>query len=616
MFPADQIKSVEVITAPSARYDGEGTAGIINIITKKKQVDGLAGSFNLAPGNRQTTTSLNLNAAKGRFGLNGGAFMVYSNPRDGVFRFERQDTLDNQVRSLAQNGKTETSRLGFHGNFGAYYDINAYNSINSNINFRGFGFDRDGNTDANFNDPFNNLSQTTSRNNLSETINSGFDWNTDYRRTFPNSEREFSVGLQFSGSQDDADNKLLQTGNFENLNIDEKSKNESTNLETTLQADYIHPFSKNVKLETGVKGILRTIDSDFRFDTLYVEQSTYLRDASRSDVFDYRQDVYAGYASLNTNFAEKFGLIAGARYERTEISGDYKFDETEFANDYWNLLPSAIFSYKTNQFSSARLSYNQRIQRPSLRFINPYTDQQDRNNISFGNPSLDPELSHNFEAGYSTFLKGVVLNGSLYHRLTNDVIESITRVDETEGFSFTTFDNVGKSKAYGISLFGSGTVKKIWQLRGNVDVRRLEITANRPDLTQSNTGYEYNANVSSTVSLPGKIKIELWSMLRSPRVTLQGTQATFWMYSLGAQKEVFGKRGSIGIRIANLFHRALNFDTKLEGEGFFQNSFFEYPFRSYGLSFNYRFGKLDFKDKEHKSKVKNTDQKEGGENNF
>ncbi|GAB4253663.1 MAG: outer membrane beta-barrel family protein [Saprospiraceae bacterium] len=615
MFPADQIKSVEVITAPSARYDGEGTAGIINIITKKSRVDGFTGSLNLAPGNRQSTSSLNLNAAKGRFGVNGGAFAVYSFPRDGIFEFERGALVDGvrQEPDLTQYGKTESSRLGFRGNFGAYYDINAYNAINSSISFGGFTFDRDGNTDATLR--FNDIEEISNRNNKSKTLNSRFDWTTDYIKKYPNSEREFSISFQLNGDISTADNKLLQTGNWEYLDIDEKSKNDGLNLETTVQTDYIHPFSKAVKLETGAKAILRNINSDFAFDAYNFDTGIYERDFSRSDEFNYDQNVYAGYISLNAKLGEKYGLLAGTRYERTEIDGNFRYTENTFTNSYSNLLPSITVSRKLKGFSSVKFSYNQRIQRPSLRFINPYVDQQDRNNITFGNPQVKPELSHNFETGYNTFFKGVVVNVSMYYRHTNDVIQQVLDVDS---ISITTYENAGTDNSVGLGIFGSGTIKEVWQLRGNVDIRRASLKGQVNGFDASNTGYEMNSFLSSTLSITKQTKVELWAMIRTPRVTLQGTQATFWMYSIGFQQDLFNKRGSLGIRIANPFHRALHFDSDLEGADFYQVSKFEYPFRSYALSFNYRFGKLDFKAKERRSRVKNDDLKGdgNGEQNF
>lgn len=323
MFPANQIKSIEVITVPSAKYDGEGTAGIINIITKRSEVNGIAGSVNSSLGTRHNTTSLNINVAKGRFGLNGGGYAVWSPPRDAIWDFDREDILDSGAkRTLAQDGISSSERLGFRGNFGAYYDINAYNSINSNFNFNGENFNRESAIDALLSDPESTTGdQISNRDNPSKTRKNGFDWNTDYIKTFADSEREFSIGFQLSNGIDNQENILNQTGNIQSLLIDEYSDNDSKNIETTIQTDYVHPFNKKVKLEIGAKGILRTINSDFFFDGFNFDTNQYERDPTRSDEFDYQQDVYAGYGSFNITLNEKYGMIAGARYERTEIQG-------------------------------------------------------------------------------------------------------------------------------------------------------------------------------------------------------------------------------------------------------------------------------------------------------
>ncbi len=618
MFPASQIKSVEVITVPSAKYDGEGTAGIINIITKKKRINGYTGSISSTVGTRSNSTSLNLNAAKGRFGLSGGGYAVWSPPRDAIADFDRDDALESgAVRTLTQDGVNSSERFGFHGKFGAYYDFNAYNSINSNLAFNGANFNREWEIASILSDPESTLGdEISNRDNPTKTRDNGFDWNTDFTRKFPESEKEFSVGFQLSNSIDNSSNTLIQTGNQSFLQIDERSDNDSKNLETTLQVDYVHPFTKNIKLEVGSKGILRTINSDFYFDGYNFDNGEYERDPTRSDEFDYQQDVYAGYASLNAKFGEKFGMIAGARYERTEIQGEFAVEDNKtFSNDYYNVLPTVILSRKLSEFSNLRGSYSQRIQRPSLQFINPYVNQQDRNNIFFGNPELDPELSHNFELGYDNYIKGVVISSSTYYRYTTDVIENILTIDEM-GRSVTTYNNAGTGNTFGISFFSSANIKKILTLRGNFDVRYKRLTSNLDELNASNSGFEVNGNASSTITFPKEIRLQFWGMFNSPTVTLQGTRANFWMYSISLQKKVWGKRGSIGIKTTNLFHRVLNFDTKLEGESFTQTNLYEYPFRSFGINFNYLFGKLDFKGGERKSKVKNTDQKEGDSGNF
>ncbi len=245
---------------------------------------------------------------------------------------------------MVQDGTYDTERFGYQGGFGAFYDINAYNSINSNISFRGFQLTRDGGGNSYFSDPFNMFNMEMKRESDAENLNSGFDWNTDNRRTFPKSEKEFSLGFQASSNVEDSENLISQTGNYDFLLRDEKSQNDGNNLEYTLQLDYILPLSKKAKLETGIKGIARAINSDFTYDTLNRVRNVYVLDRRRSDEFNYGQNVYSGYVSIHWKINDLYSLISGLRYERTGISGEYLFDDTEFSNDYDNFLPSVILS--------------------------------------------------------------------------------------------------------------------------------------------------------------------------------------------------------------------------------------------------------------------------------
>jgi len=161
MFPADQIKKVEVITSPSAKYDGEGSAGIINIVTKRENIEGISGSVNLSVGNRQNSLFGSLNAGKGRFGMSSNGSMFLMLPADGVTSFER---FDNGVLTSFNEGITETSRLGQNGSLNAFYDFNAYNAINASATLRGFGFETDGTSTGFFMDPTSGLTDNYSRN--------------------------------------------------------------------------------------------------------------------------------------------------------------------------------------------------------------------------------------------------------------------------------------------------------------------------------------------------------------------------------------------------------------------------------------------------------------------
>ncbi|MEO1448743.1 MAG: carboxypeptidase regulatory-like domain-containing protein, partial [Bacteroidota bacterium] len=254
MIPADEIKKVEVITTPTAKYDGEGSGGIVNLITKKKSVEGISGSVTAGVGNLRNNATANVAYAKGRFGLNSSGSFNRGIPRDAENNFFRVDTLeDGQLRVLDQTGLTAAARNGFSGRIGAFYDFNAYNSLTSNFRLRGFSFDREGELMATFTDPSATLNQLYTQLQDNNSLNSGYDWTTDYIRTFKKKGQEWSVGAQVSGNVNNQNVQLTRTGNDPGLLLQERSDNDGDNLELTLQTDYTHPFSKAVRLETGVK---------------------------------------------------------------------------------------------------------------------------------------------------------------------------------------------------------------------------------------------------------------------------------------------------------------------------------------------------------------------------
>jgi len=612
-IPSDQIKSVEVVTVPTARYDGEGTGGIINIITKKSNIQGFTGSANSTVGTRSNRAGLNLNLVKGRFGFNGGGNVYYSWPNPSYSSFYREDYAAGQIRTLQQDGEGKGTYIGGGFNFGAFYDINAYNSINSSFNVRGRGGGNEGITEADFDDPINNIYQDYTRTNDVSSLYNTFDWTTDYKKKFQNPDQEFSIAFQLSGNISTADNSLLQESiNSPDLFRDELNTNDGLNLEYTFQADYVHPFSKKIKLETGAKAVIRRIDSDFQFEYFDQESGNLLVDGTRTDVFNYFQDVLAGYASFNFQLSDKYSMITGVRYEHTNISGEFQQFDAPFDNKYDNYLPSFILNRKLGKFSNIRASYTKRIQRPSLYYINPFVDQTDPRNISFGNPELLPENTDSYELGFNTFIKGVVLNASVYHRTTNDVIENILDVDNS-GVSYTTYQNIGQQESIGINSFASATIKKIWTLRGGFNIFSYEGQGTIDGEFISRQAWQWKANLSSTFKFNKGYTIQLFGFYNSPRQSLQGSRGTFSMFSAGVQKE-FSKRTSLGLNIFQPFNRTLSFPTELEGPSFYQKSVRETVIRSFGINFRHRFGKLDFKQpRQRRSKISNTDLKQGGD---
>lgn len=617
-IPADQIKSVEVITSPSAKYDGEGSAGIINIITRKKAPQGFTGSVSASGGTRSNNANLSLNYAKGRFGLNfnGGSF--YTPPRPSGSEFLREDYASTGTRILDQVSTGRSSFYGPRGTLAMTYDLNAYNNFSSSLTVNGFGRTADNETNASFIDPSINLNQLYDRTTDASSLRGGFDWVTDYRRTFKKPEQELAFAVQLSGQNSLTKNSIFQEGNEASLYRNENNENDGLNLELTFQTDYVHPLSKKIKLETGAKAVLRDINSDFIYRTFDQATNQFIVDQLRSDVFNYDQDVWAVYASFNIKLGQKWGLLAGARYEATDIAGDYEDPEVApFGFDYDNFLPSITLNRTLSQTSSIKVSYAKRIQRPSLNFINPYVELNDPRDITVGNPLLLPEENNLMELTYNAFIKGWVVNAGLFWRNTQAIIEPVLNVID-DGVSLTSFQNVGQADTYGFNLFTSvTTLKEKLQLRGGATISYYAGEGVFNNVRLSNTGYFWNGNVSATFSITKDLKFEANGFYLSPRVGIQGTRSAYTRSSFAIRKDLWKKKGSLGIIAVQPFRRDIRFPSNLEGPTFRQDSEFYFAQRSYGFTFSYRFGKLDFKQRTGKgSKIKNDDLKDGGDNNF
>jgi len=600
MFPADQIKKVEVITSPSAKFDGEGSSGIINIITKRAELNGVAGSVNASVGNRQSNSFINLNAGRGRFGFTSNGAVFYSHPNDGTNNILRE----NPVERLEESGVTTTSRLGFNGSASAFYDFNAFNALNTSVNFRGFGFDTEGTTNGTLDNPaFASINEYVRIAN-NDNLNSGFDWNTDYTKKFEGQDdREWSVAVQYSGNVQNQDYLVNEEHTIDFLSREELVENEGDNRETTLQTDYVHPFGKGNKLETGIKGVLRDITSDYKY--FDVANQGRLLDEERSNNFDYNQDVISGYAQLGFFIAKKYSVTTGLRYEYTDIFGDFQEGTDPVENDYGNLLPNVTISRSLSGFRNIKVGYNRRISRPSLQFINPFNNSSNRFNVTVGNPQLEPEITDQLETSYNFNFKGFMVFASSYYKRTTGVIESIVGLNDA-GISQTTYANIGTNNSIGLNIFTSKTINRL-TVRGGGNVYTYNATGQIRGVELEANDVLYNIFFNGDYKITGTWKADFFGFFRSNQRTLQGTNPSFSIYGFGVRKEF--KDWSLGFRVIEPFNDSKEFNSDIQGEDFRLKTGFSIPFRSFGVNVRYKFGKVDFK--QRKSKIKNNDLKQG-----
>ncbi|MET3115148.1 outer membrane receptor for ferrienterochelin and colicin [Pedobacter sp. CG_S7] len=585
MIPAEEIKTVEVITSPSAKYDAEGSGGIINIITKKKTAQGVSGSVNTSVGTRQNNGNFSLNAKKGRLGFTSNVGTQYAIPQETQVVIQNQNFLTNS--NILQQGFTKAKRWGYNGSAGLDYDINNYNSLSTNIKFNRFENGSKGSLDvSNLNPAAVNSNFTRFSDNT--MVFKNVDWSADYRKTTKKEGEEFAVMGQASFGRNT--NQFNTVDKLPNNDISINGDNTGKNNEYTLQTDYTYPFSKTTILETGLKGIFRNIQSKYQ---------------DSEENFDYDQNVGAAYGVLSFKLAKKTTFKGGLRAEYTKISGQ-SGAVLNFNNDYFNLFPSAIIAQTLKGNSTLKLSYNRRMSRPSLSFLNPFLNQNDPENRTQGNPSLSPELSDNMELGYSTYIKGSVINASVFYRNTSDVIENV--FDPAQ--KLTSFFNVGTRKSYGASAFASYNPIPKWTLMGNFNINSYEVNGQVGGQT-TGVKWNYSTFMRSAFSIKGGWNTEIFGVYNGPRFTFQGKSGAMAFYGGAVKKEILKKKGTVGFNVFNVFARDLHIETVNQSRDFLQSTNIYYPIRSFGVNFSYNFGKINFNAQPKKKKINNDDLKQG-----
>ncbi|WP_379084455.1 TonB-dependent receptor domain-containing protein [Pedobacter sp. UC225_65] len=590
MMPAEQIKSVEVITSPSAKYDAEGSGGIVNIITKKSNAQGVSGSVNTAVGTRQNNGAFNLTAKTGRLSMNtslGANYAYTQNTR--IFTVNNTQLNGGGSNNIEQNGFSKWDRNGFNGSLGLDYDFNAYNNISTTAKYSRFSNGGPGASDYIING-------LASRNisNMDMTMNN-LDWNIDYKKTSKKAGEEFSISAQLStGRQPQTFSNSLTSALMPGA-IETFTTNTGKNNEYTAQTDYTYPFSKSTTLEVGAKGIFRDFNSQF--------------DASSRD-FKYNQNVASLYSVISFNLTKKLQVKGGVRGEYTKIDFNTKTSGT-VTNDYLNLFPSVIVAQTLKGSTMLKLSYNRRVQRPSQTYLNPFRNESDPFNIMQGNPQLDPELSDNLELAYSTYIKGSIINASIFYRRTGNIIEnSISPIVEGNvNKTLTSYINVGSLKSFGFNLFGSYNPKPKWTLMSSVGMNSYDINSDIIDINR--TYFMFNVFARSAYAFGKGWNMEFFGVATSPRRTYQGKTDAFYFYGAAFKKDILSKKGSIGLNVLNPFTRDLEIKTvnnSVNSTGkVYQNTQVFYPLRSFGVNFSYSFGKLKFVEKK---KIKNDDTKQ------
>ncbi|MCR5886339.1 TonB-dependent receptor [Hymenobacter sp. J193] len=618
-IPADQIKSVEVITAPSAKYDAEGSGGIINIVTKQNNLQGFTLDGRVSGGLRAADAgvSASYRAGKMGFSLNAGGRGGYNTP--GSFENEQTTysitgndlSTRTKLSTTTQSAETRNNQFGGRYSLGWDYDINKQNFLTASaqLGMRNGTTYQDGlTTSIQRFDGTTNPAATVRDVKVFDKANT-LDLSLGYTHNFALPQRELSLQTQYSRNnrQNDFTNDILEGAQ---AGTELRNLNDSYNQEVTVQADYQTPLGDKQLLELGGKNISRQVESDYTTLTNGQPQPG----LGLSNVFTYRQNVAAAYASYTLGFGENYTLKAGTRYEYTTIDANFETSEVAKIPSYGVLVPSVNLSKKLKNGNTVKAAYNKRIQRPSLQFLNPNRQAQNPVNITEGNPKLDPEYTNNFELGYNTFIKQTSLNFTAFARNTNNSIQPIRTASANGDTIRTGYGNIGTENAYGTSVFANVNLNNKLTVGGGVDVYYAVLDNNTTDVrfSASNKGWVASGRLMGSYNFTKGWGLQFFSFYRGRQVQLQGYQGGIGVYSLSLKKDFADKKGSFGIGADNFFTPKWRIRSEVSSPLLDQNSLNVLHRTSVRATLSYRIGKMSMAPQRRKKSVNNDDLKDGG----
>ncbi|GAA0880014.1 outer membrane beta-barrel family protein [Algoriphagus jejuensis] len=620
-IPADEIKAVEVITSPSAKYDAEGTSGVINIVTKKNTLQGATLNVNTGFGLRGSNLGLQGSARTGKFGFSLGGFGRAGYNVLGSFDNKQvTNNADGTVSTSLQSADTERRDVFGRYNFGVDYDINEYNFLTGAVNF-GIRNSKNWQTDfltQNYLDDV--LRGTQNRETYTLDNSNSIDVSLNYTRTFEKKGRELSLLTLYSTNdrENSFTNTLYDQIDLEDVFSRTKNVNPSKNEEFTVQLDYVTPVDDkgNKILEYGAKNILRKAYSDFSYYLADGSEGEFveLEDPSLSNEFSYDQNVTAGYVSFTTPILKNYTLKGGVRYEYTTINADFKTEYEAEIPSYGTFVPSVNASRKLKNGNLIKAAYNRRIQRPSLRYLNPNIDISNPQQISQGNPELDPEMTDNYELGYSTFIKNTTLNFTGFYRNTTGSIQPLRTV-QNDGVIFTTYENIGHEQAVGTNMFFNINISNKFSLNGGGDLYYAMLDNGLTDqYAAKNEGFVVSGRLFGNYTLPKDWQAQIFSFARGRQVQLQGSSGGFAVYGLNFNKQFNEKKGSIGFGAENFLMKEFKINNEIITPTIVQNSTNAMRNMNFKVNFSYRIGKMSMDQRPRRRKsINNDDQKDGGD---
>ena len=624
-LPAESIERVEVITSPSARYDAEGSAGILNIILRRSKLQGLNGAMTLNTSYpTQAGVSGNINYRTGNLNFFNTTGYSYRETPGNSYNNTEFFNGDNPSTFLKEERVFERERKGLNTNLGVEWYVNKTSSFTASMVYR--------NSD-NASNTTNILDEIGSNNSITRNIrldpeiedDKTIQYSLNYDNQFNgDSQHKLTFDFQYEKSEE-SETSLINQNRIDVENVETREKQDRI----LLQADYVKPVGKEGQFEMGYRGQFQNLNSDFLVENTNDNGDTFFINTDLSNDLAFSQYVNAFYTQYGNKLGDKFSYLFGIRLEGTRVTIDQETSGDFEKKNYTQLFPTANLAYEISEDASITLGYNRRIRRPRSYFINPFPSRSSATSIFQGNPNLDPSTSDAFDIGYLNRFGKVTLSTSFYFQHATNTFNFITRetdlyyifeTNQTISQNDPDFDqinddfdlvpiikrgpvNLATNDRFGFEFTLSYRPTKKWSLNGNFNVFQ---SITRGDFEEQNFDAEnlsWFMRLNNKYTLPGEIDWQTRLFYRGPNETAQSISTGVFSTDLAFSKDLFEEKASLALRVSDLFNSRKRISESFTSN-FRSDSEFQWRQRTYTMSFTYRF-----------NQQKNQRQRRGGQGN-
>ncbi|MDW8848770.1 outer membrane beta-barrel family protein [Flavobacterium sp. MMLR14_040] len=581
---AANIEKVEVITNPSAAYEAQGGAGIINIILKKNSMQGFNGSIQASigtPAKHNVNANVSYKTEKVNLFSNIGYryFDIYANSK----QFQINDnngttTILNQYNDSKRNNKGYNIYLG-----GDYY-INEKNTLTGSY----YRSKNDNSDNTNYNYNYANAANVTdSIISRSENYKEPQYYNAlelNYVKTFDKKDKKWTTSLQYDFWNDDENQNINQQKVYplqpEISNLYSRDIESSNDI--FIKSDYVNPISEHSKIEMGIRSDLRALRSDYYtiLDGIQQEQFT--------NKLKYDENLYSAYFQFGSKI-KKFNYLLGLRSELSDIKISDAKNTFNNSKNYINLFPTVHLVYNLTEKTDLQLSYSKRINRPRFWQLNPFSGLSDLRNLTVGNPDLDPMFTNSFEFTVLTKQGKFSINPSVYYQHTINFFEYILKRTD-ENYFVSTPVNLDSEDRYGAEFSATYSAAAWLRLSLDFNYYKYKQQGNYEGVAYNAEDQTWLSNFRSVIKFPKIVSGEFSFRYRGESQGVQTLREPQYSANLGLNRDFFEDKMSVTINVNNLFNSQIT-KTKTRTEFYYLESEFKSQGRYLNLTVIYRFNR-------------------------